>query len=311
MAKIITFIKLLRKPISLISPLASNGFIKWMSDEMYAKLVYKSNFGKDLNLDNPRTFNEKLQWLKLYYRCPEFSNMVDKYRVRELIQSTIGEQYLIPLLGVWESASEIDFDKLPDQFVLKCNHDQGSVIVCRDKSKLDYDKVIATLNKKLKRNHYWATREWPYKNVKSCIICEQYMANSDDDDELSDYKVLCFSGKAKIIEVHKSRFSNRTQDFYDTNWNKLDIRQIGINASKEVMDRPVFLDKMIELSELLSNQYPHLRVDWYFSNSMLLFSELTFYDGGGFDPFYDDYDEKIGEFLILPPKYNESDPITK
>ena len=307
MAKIITFIKLLRKPISLISPLASNGFIKWMSDEMYAKLVYKSNFGKNLNLDNPRTFNEKLQWLKLYYRRPEFTSMVDKYRVRELIQSTIGEQYLIPLLGVWESANEIDFDKLPNQFVLKCNHDQGSVVICRDKSKLDYDKVIKTLNKKLKRNHYWATREWPYKNVKPCIICEQYMANSDTDDELSDYKVLCFSGRAKIIEVHKSRFSNRTQDFYDTNWNKLDIRQIGINASEEVMDCPVFLDKMLELSELLAKQYPHLRVDWYFSNNMLLFSELTFYDGGGFDPFYDDFDEKICEFLILPQKYNKGE----
>lgn len=302
MAKIITFIKLLKNPISLIRPLASNGLIKWMSDEKYAKLVYQSNFGKKLNLNNPRTFNEKLQWLKINYRCPEFSIMVDKYKVRELIKQKIGEQYLIPLLGVWESASDIDFDNLPNQFVLKCNHDQGSVIICRDKNELDYEKVVKTLNRKLKRNHYWATREWPYKNVKPCVICEQYMANSDEDDELSDYKVLCFGGIAKLIEVHRARFTSRTQDFYDVEWNKLNITQPGIDNTNEIIARPFFLKKMIELSETLSNGYPHIRVDWYCSNGKLLFSELTFYDGGGFDPFDGDVDEHIGSWISLPEK---------
>ena len=194
MSKLSTFFKLVRRPKELIKPLVSNGLLNWVSDENVAKLIYKSRFGYSLNLVNPTSFNEKLQWLKLYYRKPNFTDLVDKYKVREYIIDNIGEQYLIPLLGIWDNANDINFDELPEKFVLKCNHDQGSVIICRDKSKLDYNKTRKELNKKLKKNHYWATREWPYKNIKPRIICELYMSNCKEDDELSDYLVLCFNG---------------------------------------------------------------------------------------------------------------------
>ena len=302
MSKIKTFIKLVKHPKNLIKPMVSNELLNWVSDEKIAKMIYKAHFGKELNLSNPTSFNEKLQWMKLYYREPIFTTMVDKYKVRQYIKDKIGEQYLIPLLGVWNNANEIDFEKLPQKFVLKCNHDQGSVVICKDKSTLDINKTRKYLNKRLSKNHYWATREWPYKNIKPCIICEKYMTNNEKEDELSDYKVLCFGGKAKLIEVHKARFTNRTQDFYDIEWNKLNISQPGINNSEIVLPKPYFLDEMIKLSEKLSNNYPHIRVDWYCSNGKLLFSELTFYDGGGFDPFNDDNDEKIGSWLVLPEK---------
>ncbi len=306
MSKINTFFKLAKTPYKLISPLASNGFLKWMPDDIYAKLVYKSTFNKDLDLKKPQSFSEKIQWLKLYYRKPEFTEMVDKYLVREYIADKIGPKYLIPMLGIWKKSDEINFDLLPNQFVLKCNHDQGSVIICKNKEELDYEEVRRKLNKRLKKNHYWATREWPYKNIKHCIICEEYMSNDSHEDELSDYKVLCFNGKPRLIEVHRARFSeNRTQDFYDTEWNKTNIEQTGIPSSDEIMDKPAFADEMLSLSSILAANMPHIRVDWYFAEGHLYFSELTFYDGSGFDLFCDNYDEVIGSWLNLPDKYVE------
>lgn len=307
MSKISTFVRLAKHPKQLIKPLVSNGLLNWLSDEEVAKLIYKSRFDKELDLENPQTFNEKLQWLKLYYRKPVFSQMVDKLKVREYIAERIGEEYLIPLLGVWNNADEIVFSKLPEKFVLKCNHDQGSVVICKDKSKLDFEGTRKYLNKRLKKNHYWPTREWPYKNIKPCIICEQYMSNNEAEDELSDYKVLCFGGKAKLIEVHKARFTKRTQDFYDIKWNKLNITQPGIENSDIVLEKPSFLNEMINLSEKLSQGFPHLRVDWYYSSGKLLFSELTFYDGGGFDPFDGNTDEIIGSWIELPQKTGDKD----
>ena len=218
----------------------------------------------------------------------------------------IQTEYLIPLLGVWDDPDEIDFDALPNQFVLKCNHNSGlGMCICKDKSKLDVQKVKEELRKGLKQDYYLAGREWPYKNVKPCIICEQYMQDDGGKEELSDYKVLCFNGEPKLVEVHRGRFGGgHTQDFYDTDWNKTVFNQPDVPMSDEVMDKPVFADEMLELSRRLSAGISHVRVDWYYTNGHLYFGELTFYDGSGFDPFADNQDAEIGSWLVLPEKYN-------
>ena len=262
--------------------------------------------GTPLHLDAPQTFNEKLQWLKLYDRKPEYTMMVDKYRVREYIAQKIGAEYLIPLLGVWDSPDEIDFAALPEQFVLKCNHNSGlGMCICKDKSTLDLRKVRRELRKGLRQDYYLPGREWPYKDVPRKIIAEKYMVDTDGGDELSDYKVLCFNGVPKLIEVHKGRFGNQhTQDFYDANWDKTAFNQPDMPTSDEVMVKPVFMDEMLALSQVLSQGIPHVRVDWYYANHRLFFGELTFFDGSGFDPFDGEQDLEIGSWLALPEKYN-------
>ncbi len=296
--------KFLQNPATRFACMERLGLFDRMPDEQYLKLKYKSVFGKKLDLDNPQTFNEKLQWLKLHNRKPEYTIMVDKYKVREYIAQELGEEYLIPLLGVWDDPDEIDFDALPDQFVLKCNHNSGlGMCICKDKSKLDIPKVKAELRKGLKQDYYLMGREWPYKDVPRKIIAEKYLTNDGDESELSDYKVLCFNGKAKLIEIHRGRFSKcHTQDFYDTEWNKTAFEQPGISLSDENMERPPFADKMLGLSEKLAEEIPHVRIDWYYTGGRLKFGEITFYDGAGFDGFIDNQDEIIGSWITLPEK---------
>lgn len=256
--------------------------------------------GKKLDLKNPQTFNEKLQWLKLYDRNPEYTKMVDKYEVRKYISEKIGEEYLIPILGVWDRFEDIDFNKLPNQFVLKCTHDSGGLVICRDKSKLDIEAARKKINKCLKRNFYKITREWPYKNVKPRIIAEKYMEDSLQGNGLADYKVLCFGGEAKLIELHLDRYGKRhTQDIYDVNWNKTTISQDGYISDKFI-EKPVQMDKIIELSQLLSANIRHVRVDWYIVEDKIYFGEITFFDGSGFSPFDDEKDDLyIGSLINL------------
>lgn len=226
--------------------------------------------------------------------------MVDKYRVREYIGKTIGEQYLIPLLGIWEDPEAIDFDALPEQFVLKCNHNSGlGMCICKDKPKLDVAKVKQALNQGLKQNYYISGREWPYKDVPRCILAEKYMAD-ESGTELKDYKVMCFGGEPKLIQVHQGRFSQHVQDFYDTNWNWLDVTQ-GAPRSVTPMARPSFLDEMLEQSKRLSDGIRQVRVDWYFVENQLYFGELTFFDASGFDAFEpDEWDKTLGDWIKLP-----------
>lgn len=278
-------------------------FFDWMPDSWYLQMKYKQCMGYSLNLSNPKTFNEKLQWLKLHDRNPEYTIMVDKYAVRKYIADTIGEEYLIPLLGVWDNPDDIDFDALPNQFVLKCNHNSGlGMCICKDKAKLDIAKVKAELRKGLKQDYYLTCREWPYKNVKRRIIAEKYMSD-EGNEELSDYKVLCFNGEPKLIEVHKGRFyGNHTADNYDEFWNKTDIEQYDLPKSDKIMPKPVFLEEMLHLSRLLSKDLIHVRVDWYFTNNRLYFGELTFFDGSGYNLFCGDADELLGSWIKLPNK---------
>lgn len=268
-----------------------------MSDKTYLTILYNYVTGQNINWKNPRRYNEKLQWLKVYDHNELYAILADKYRVKKYVSDRIGSQYVIPLLGVWEKPEDIDYSKLPNSFVLKCNHD-GGVIIVKDINEADYNAISSKLTFRLKRRFYYNGREWSYKNIKPCILCEEYL--EDSTGELSDYKVMCFDGHAKIIQVHRGRFKNHTQGFYDSEWNKLDISQSEIKTSENVEQKPIFFDEMIRLSELLSTGIPHVRVDWYDYNGKLLFGEFTFYDSAGFDDFMpDEWNYIIGEWINL------------
>ena len=267
-------------------------------DSIYLRIMYRFHTKKRLNLKNPKRYNEKLQWLKLYNRNPEYMAMVDKILAKDYVSNKIGKEYVIPTIKVWDDAKSIDLKELPASFVLKTNHDSKGVLVCksvRDAIDADYKKFFA---KRLKRNGYWYGREWPYKYVKPKVFAEELI--ECPEGSLKDYKVMCFGGVPKMIQVHNGRFSNHTQDYYDTEWNYLDIEQ-GCPPSGIVEDRPVFLDEMLRLSSVLSAGIPHLRVDWYYANGRLFFGELTFFDASGFDEFIPDcYNELVGSWIKLP-----------
>jgi len=276
---------------------------RFMPDSLYLRILYYKNMREFLNLKNPVAFNEKLQWLKINNRKPEYSRLVDKYEVRNYVKEKIGEKYLVPLLGVWDTASDIDFNNLPSKFVLKCNHDSRSVVICKDKSKLNIQDTVKKLNKHLKRNLFWYGREWPYKNVKPCVIAEEYLEEHNNQsliDPLIDYKVLCFNGKAKVVQVHCGRGTdNYTQDHYDLVWNYMKIDQ-GIKLTDTPMNKPPFLEDMIYLSEILVKDIIHVRVDWYFVKGQLFFGEITFFAGSGFFRFINkDDDVLLGNMINL------------
>ena len=279
---------------------AGLGFYDRMDDEKYLKKLYTVNFGKELDLENPKTFNEKLQWLKLYDRKPEYTMMVDKYRVREYISEKLGEEYLIPLLGVWDDPEEIDFDKLPNQFVLKCNHNSGlGMCICKDKSKLDIKKVKAELKKGLKENFYLRGREWPYKDVPRKIICEKYMVD-ESGYELKDYKIFCFNGEPKALFVATDRMTDTKFDFFDVEFNHLPFTNGHPNAEKEIA-KPQNLDEMLKVASVLSKGIPQVRIDLYNVNGKILFGEMTFSHWSGMVPFEPNkWDERFGEWIVLP-----------
>ncbi|WP_394238285.1 ATP-grasp fold amidoligase family protein [Niallia oryzisoli] len=273
----------------------------WIPDKVYLKLLFQHRMGKKLNLGNPTTYNEKLQWLKLYDRKPEYTEMVDKYEVRKYIEETIGEEYLIPLLGVYNSFDEINFTTLPDQFVLKCTHDSGGVVICKDKSKLDIEAVRKKINISLSRNYYYHGREWPYKNIKPRIICEKYMVD-ESGVELKDYKFFCFDGEPKALFIATDRGIDTRFDFFDMEFNHLPFWQHYKNGVKKI-SKPVGFDDMISLARILSKEIPHIRVDFYDINGKIYFGELTFYHFSGLEKFYPDkYDEIFGNWIVIPPK---------
>lgn len=272
------------------------------SDEEYLKKIYRFRMKKDLNLSKPTTFNEKLQWLKIYNRDPLYTTMVDKYAVKKFVADKIGKKYIIPTLGVWNKVEDIDFERLPLQFVLKCTHDSGGIVICKDKSVLNYNEAKKKLKKSLATNFFLKWREWPYKDVKHRIIAEKFMEDTNAN-ELVDYKVLCFHGEPKLIEVHKGRFEgHHTQDVYDINWNKTDITQFNLPMTDEELPKPIFLEEMLHLSKILSKDLIHIRVDWYFVKGQLYFGELTFFDGSGFNLFCGNADELLGSWIKLPCK---------
>ncbi len=270
-------------------------------DRLYLMLKFRKNFGRWPNLRNPQTFNEKLNWLKLHDRNPLYTQMVDKCEAKKYVASIIGEEYIIPTYGVWDRAEDIDFDSLPNKFVLKATHDSGRVIICHDKSKLDQELAVKEMRASLNRNFYAVTREWPYKHVKPRIIAEQLLEVSDCA-ELSDYKVHNFNGIPRVILVCRDRFAETglTEDFFDAQWRHLDVRRPGHPNATVVENRPDTLEKMLQLSERLSKDYPFMRTDFYSVGDKVYFGEITLYPASGsvpFDP--SNYDDIMGRWLDI------------
>ena len=293
--------KFIRKVILYIMNINVLNFIK---DEIFLKIKYYIVTKRKLNLDNPKSFNEKLQWLKLYDRKPEYTDMVDKYKVKEYISKKIGKEYVIPTLGVYEKFDDIDFDKLPNKFVIKCNHDSGGLVICKDKKTFDIKTARKKINTHLKRNYYYVHREWPYKNVSPLIIIEKFMETEYDD--LIDYKFMCFNGKPEIIFTCTERFSGNglKVTFFDPKWHQLPFERY-YPKSKEKINKPKNLKKMLELAKILSKDIPFVRVDFYEINNKIYFSELTFYPGSGYETFTpEDWDYKLGDMLELPKERN-------
>lgn len=280
--------------------LINKGALNFLPDKKFLEVVYEFRMNKKLNLENPKTFNEKLQWLKLYDRNPEYTKMVDKYEVKKYVSEIIGEEHIIPTIGVYDKFDEINFGELPRQFVMKCTHDSGSTIVCKDKSELDIKRTKTIINKRLKNNYFYSCREWAYKNVFPRILVEDYIG-----ENLTDYRIYCFNGEPKYIYMYISKNEDITKpepetcNIYDTNWNLQNFKQKS-PQSKIEYKKPEKLDEMIEMAKKLSYGIKFLRVDFYIVNNNVLFGELTFFPGGGFSKFYpNDADLKLGNLLNI------------
>jgi hypothetical protein len=272
--------------------------LKFIPTKPYLKLVYKIKTGKALNLDSPVGFCEKLQWLKIHDIHPEYTQLVDKTAVRDYITEKIGEDYLFPLLGSWEKFEDIDFDSLPDKFVLKCNHDSGSVKIITDKSQINKDELSAFFNGRLKLNPYNAGREYPYKDVKPLIMAEKFMESSDGKG-INDYKFFCFDGKPEIMFVATDRAVDVRFDFYDMSFNHLPIYNIHPN-SDGVVEKPKCFDEMKQLCEKLTKGMKFVRLDLYEIDGKVYFGEFTFFHGGGFYLFEpDEWEKKLGDLIKI------------
>lgn len=281
--------------LNFFAPLIKN-------DITFLKLKYYFIFHKKLNLDNPLSYNEKLQWLKVNCRNPQYTQMVDKIEAKKHVANIIGNEYIIPTLGIYNSFDEIDFAKLPHQFVIKCTHDSGGVVVCKDKNNLNLKTTKRIIEHGLGKSAFWASREYPYKEVKPRIIIEEYMED-ESGYELKDYKIFCFNGKAKFLFVATDRGKENEEtkfDFYDLDWNHLPFTNGHPNNLKQI-EKPKNLDEMVIISEKLSNGIPHVRVDLYNINGKIYFGELTFFHWSGFVPFVPDcWDYKFGDYIELP-----------
>lgn len=281
--------------------------LKFLPDKPYLQLFYFATTGKFINFKNPKGFNEKLQWLKVNDKHSEYTKLVDKLAVREHIKEVLGEEYLFPLLGLWESFDDIDFDALPEQFVLKCNHDSGSTKVIKNKSaltKADFDEMRAFFNKRIKRDFFYAGREYPYKNIKPYIIAEKLMINEKAPDEsIEDYKFLCFNGEPKLLMIisgrNKKAEGGYHEDYVDMDYNRVDVVN-GATPSEELPPKPKNFEQMKEIVKKLSEGIPTVRMDLYELNGKIYFGEYTFYTGGGFVLFEpEEWERKLGDWIKL------------
>lgn len=290
-------------PYRLFSVLANRGVFRWLPDVPYLKLMYRSQIGKKLNLTEPKTFNEKLNWLKLYDRKPEYTTMVDKHEAKQYVAERIGQEHIIPTLGVWDSFDEIDLESLPDQFVLKCTHDSGGLVICKDKSKLDIAKAKRKIEASLKRNYYLHCREWPYKNVVPRIIAEAYMEDANQPNGLRDYKFYCFNGQPRFLYVSEGLEDHSTAkiSFLNIDWSFAPFRRSDYRPFDELPPKPEKFDQMCALAQRLSEGIPFLRVDLYEINGRLYFSELTFTPCGGMMPISpENWNLTLGDWIELP-----------
>jgi len=325
MNKFFKAIKLIKNPSKLVVRLNEHGFSHLFSDKFFLKCAYKYSFGKELDLDDPKTFNEKLQWLKLYNRKPEYTKMVDKYEAKKYVADIIGEEYIVPTLGVWDRVNDIDFDKLPNKFVLKCTHDSGGLVICRDKSTLDLVAVKKKLKSAMKRKYFWVWREWPYKNVKPRIIAEEYIEDNSEilqetsggeityrdlqrQQGLLDYKFMCFGGEVKALFLDIGVIGNSEghaeqyfRNIYDRSGNIMPFRETRENYPIPVI-LPENLSEMVDVAEKLSKNIPHVRVDLYrLSDGTIKVGEMTFFHGSGLFNFFipEEWDRTLGDWIEL------------
>lgn len=289
--------------LKLFAPLIKN-------DRWFVTNMYYLRTGRRLDLDNPRTFNEKLQWLKIYNRHDHQTQRVDKLAVKSIVADIIGKQYIIPTLGVWESAKDIDFDKLPDRFVLKTTHGWGGngIIICKDKSRLDRDKAIKTLSRAMHRRNYAKLREWPYKGIHPMIIAEEYIG-TESEPEPADYKIFCFGGKARYVMMCCGRvLGGRKPRFYffDRDWQFKPFNKVDADLPADfTLPRPEKLDEMLAIADRLAQGEPHVRVDLYYVEGKVYFSEITYFNASGYDKdISTETDLYFGSLLQLPePSY--------
>lgn len=311
MSKFKTFVSLLSEPhrlcVACFNNVLHTGIFNGISDRHFLQIAYFVNHLKLLHLDNPKTFTEKLQWLKLYNRRNEFTTMVDKYAVKQYVANIIGDQYIIPTLGVWDKFEDIDFDSLPNQFVLKTTHGGGGngIVICKDKATFDKRKAKSILNKSLNEDIYLLLREWPYKNVPKRIIAEKFMApeKSFAPKGLPDYKFFCFNGEPRFCQVIRDRHIKETIDFYDMDWNHqefIGLNPVALNGLNPAA-RPGHLDEMADICRMLAKDIPFVRVDLYVIDDKEYFGELTFYPASGMGVFTpEEWNGRLGDLLTLP-----------
>lgn len=273
-------------------------------DKLYLQVMFRLKMRKKLNLQNPKTFSEKLQWLKLYSRKKNYTLMVDKVKAKEYVASILGEEYIIPTLGVWDDPDKIDFNALPDKFVLKCNHNSGTgMYICKDKSLMNIEKVKAELRKGLKENYFLTNREWPYKDVPRRILAEKYIEPDVITNDLPDYKFFCFDGEVKAMFIAKDRNKGEHYvkfDFFDADFNHLPFTNGHPNAEQQP-EKPKKFEEMKVLAAKLSKGIPHVRIDFYEVNGKIYFGEMTFFHWSGMMPFEpEEWDYKFGKWLKLP-----------
>lgn len=293
-------------PRRFVVALAGNGFFRWMDDERYLKMVSRFDSGARIDLNNPRTFTEKINWLKLHDHQERYTEMVDKLLAKEYVGKLIGEEYIIPTLGVWENADNIQPDTLPSKFVLKCNHDSGSVVICRDKGSFDFSAAKRKLNKHLKKDAFSWGREWPYKNISRKVFAEELLECADNPEaDVLDYKFFCFGGKPIYCQVISERTTSEKIDFFDLEWNHQPF--IGLTSatknSDQLIPRPESFDKMVKLAKVLSCGMAFCRVDFYNIDGKLYFGEITLYPNAGFGVFLpSEWNERLGDLIDLPPR---------
>jgi hypothetical protein len=279
-----------------------------ISDEQLIRKRFKKRLGREVDLENPIKFNDKLQWLKLNWHDAIATKCADKYEVREIVKEKIGEEYLNEIIGVYESVDEINIDELPKKFVLKGTHGSGFNIICKDKSKMNWDEEFKKMRRWLRTNYYLQNREWVYKDIKPRIICEKYLTDGESQNSLIDYKFFCFNGEPTYCQVIRGRGENETIDFYDTEWNHMTfngLRELPMSTTK--YEKPKKYEKMIALAKELAGDFPFVRVDFYYVQDEIIFGELTFFPLSGMGKFTpDEWDFKLGELLKLPEKVRKS-----
>ncbi len=299
MSKIATALKSISDPGTLIYSMGRNGLFNWLPDDIYLKLLFKAKKGKTLNLENPVTFNEKLQWLKLYDRNPRYTSLVDKITAKEVVGDLIGREHIVPIYGTWENASEIDFGSLPNKVVLKCNHDQGSVVIIDDLNNYDTSNAVRFLNEKLKKSPYQGSREYAYSKIEPKVFAEKYLGS-----KIIDYKFYCFNGVPKFLYCGKGLTADHSLkiDFYDMEWKRMPFYRTDYERLGEI-PCPQHFEEMKEIAKVLSDGVSFVRVDLFEVDNVVYFSEFTLCPAAGYMPFVpEEYDKIVGSWLILPPK---------